>query len=173
MRSIDYWWRSREFLKRLFMTDIKDWERCYTYLISRFNKTKSCFCTQMSCFDYISFPACDGVLLQKQDTARWGLTGLPVWGHKTWTTALFEETLSPYWLQPQSCEQHWQWSHQHEPLDLYTKQGEKRWDYEITMKQIKIIMHQMCKFNCFLSRSLINPTNQVKDKMSTILHFGR
>ena len=43
------------------------------YLVTRFNKAKSCFCTQMGRFDYISFAACDGVLLQESDAVRKGL----------------------------------------------------------------------------------------------------
>lgn len=35
------------------------------YLIAGFNKAKSCFGTQMSRFDDVSFPACDGVVLNK------------------------------------------------------------------------------------------------------------
>lgn len=45
----------------------------YMYLVTGFNKAKCCFCTQMGCFDYISFPACDGVLLQEGDKASRGL----------------------------------------------------------------------------------------------------
>lgn len=36
------------------------------YLIAGFNKAESCFSTQMSRFDDVSFPACDGVLLNKR-----------------------------------------------------------------------------------------------------------
>lgn len=35
-----------------------------SYLVARFDKTKSCFCTQMGSFDNVSFPACNWVLLQ-------------------------------------------------------------------------------------------------------------
>lgn len=46
------------------------------YLITRFNKAESCFSTQMSRFDDVSFPACDEVLLNKrqEETAAWKQT---------------------------------------------------------------------------------------------------
>lgn len=34
-----------------------------TYLVTGFNKAKGCFSAQMSCFDDVGFPACDGFLL--------------------------------------------------------------------------------------------------------------
>lgn len=54
------------------------------HLASRFNQTEGGFCTEVSCFDDVSFPSCDRLLL-----------------HKTW--AQQHENKGVNWVLPKRC----------------------------------------------------------------------
>lgn len=74
----------------------------------------------MSRFDDVSFPAYDGLLLNETNEEK----AAPRNDQNAQKSAFQQQSL-PYWLPPQSCEQHWQWSRQYEPQDLYKKPKKK------------------------------------------------
>lgn len=77
---------------------------------------------------------------------------------------VFEGMTSPYWLPPQSCEQHWQWSRPHEPQDRCMRSEEKR---GLESSNSKTNYNGIAFIVCLSAAELLKPRHRHQSVKST------